>query len=145
MTMAAATFDTHQFIKTLKASGMPESQAEAISAAVQKSNESADLATKADLREYKSTIRNDLETLETSLRGDIVKLETSLRRDLVKLENDFVKLEINLSHEISDVRKDISDVRKEIQFMGQRIVFRLGGLIVTVMGGMQFLMHWHFA
>jgi uncharacterized protein YcaQ len=54
--MTAITFDTHQFIKKLKASGMPEIQAEAISAAVRESNETAGLATKTDLREYESLV-----------------------------------------------------------------------------------------
>lgn len=45
--MAAITFDTHKFIRTLKESGIPENQAEAFRAA----HIEAELATKTDLRE----------------------------------------------------------------------------------------------
>ena len=49
--MSAVTFDTLEFVKTLQASGVPAPQAEAIAAAVRDSTDSADLSTKADLRE----------------------------------------------------------------------------------------------
>jgi hypothetical protein len=45
---------------------------------VQESHEAADLATKADLREYESTIRGDLEKLETGLRHEIKKSAAAL-------------------------------------------------------------------
>lgn len=49
--MAAITFDTHKFIRTLKESGIPENQAEAIAEAFRAAHIEAELATKADLRE----------------------------------------------------------------------------------------------
>jgi hypothetical protein len=49
--MAAVTFDTLKFVKTLQAAGVSMPQAEAFAAAVRDSTESADLATKTDLRE----------------------------------------------------------------------------------------------
>lgn len=49
--MASITFDTHKFIRTIKASGIPEEQAEAIAAAFQEAHLEAELATKTDLRE----------------------------------------------------------------------------------------------
>jgi len=48
--MATVTFDTLEFVKTLESAGMPVKQAEAISMAVRKANESIDVATKGDLR-----------------------------------------------------------------------------------------------
>jgi len=45
--MATVTFDTHQFVKTLKEAGVPESQAEAFSTAVRESYEAAELTTRA--------------------------------------------------------------------------------------------------
>lgn len=47
--MSTVTFDTHKFINTLKASGLPENQAEAISEAFKEAQSEADLATKHDL------------------------------------------------------------------------------------------------
>lgn len=49
--MSAVVFDTHQFVKTLEAAGVPALQAEAISNAVKDAHESAELVTKTDLRE----------------------------------------------------------------------------------------------
>ncbi len=49
--MATITFDTHKFIRTLKAAGIPENQAEAIAEAFKEAHLEAELATKTDLRE----------------------------------------------------------------------------------------------
>ena len=49
--MPSITFDTHKFIRTLKASGIPEDQAEAIAEAFREAHIEAELATKSDLRE----------------------------------------------------------------------------------------------
>ncbi len=76
--MGAVAFDTLQFVETLKDAGVPEAQAKAFSIAVRNSHEAAELATKADLREYESTVRNDLEKLETGLRHEI----SDLRKDM---------------------------------------------------------------
>lgn len=49
--MATVTFDTLKFVKKLKESGIPESQAEAISDAIKEASGEVDVATKGDLRE----------------------------------------------------------------------------------------------
>ncbi len=54
--MTTITFDTHQFVQRLKASGLDEKQAEAITNIVKDANVSADLATKHDLAETKAEI-----------------------------------------------------------------------------------------
>src|SRR5260364_244796 len=51
--MAAAIFDTHQFVRKLKASGFDERQAEALTEAIRASHESSEVATKHDLAEMK--------------------------------------------------------------------------------------------
>jgi len=57
--MAAITFDTHKFIRTLKDAGIPENQAEAIAEAFRAAHIEAELATKTDLRklEYRLVIK----------------------------------------------------------------------------------------
>ena len=54
--MSSVTFDTHKFFKTLEAAGMPGPQAEAISNAMKEAHESAEIATKADLRELELSL-----------------------------------------------------------------------------------------
>lgn len=49
--MASITFDTHKFIRTIKAAGISEEQAEAIAMAFREAHLEAELATKTDLRE----------------------------------------------------------------------------------------------
>jgi len=65
--MATVTFDTLEFVKTLESAGIPKNQAEAISTAVGKVQDAADVATKGDIH---------------GLKGDIRVLEAKL--DLIK-------------------------------------------------------------
>ncbi len=100
-------FDTHKFVRKLKSVGFNDPQAEALTEAVQESYVSAELATKADLREYESAIRNDLEKLETNLR-----------------------------YEIHDLRKDMNvlrtDIDVKIEMLRKDIILKLGALMVAV-------------
>jgi len=90
--MAIVTFDTLKFVKTLKEAGVPESQAEAFSTAVQESHEAADLATKADLREYESVIRGDLEKLETGLRHEMGDLRHEIKALELRIHGEMLLL-----------------------------------------------------
>ena len=49
--MATVTFDTLKFVRTLKAAGIPENQAEALSEAFRDAQSDAELTTKYDLKE----------------------------------------------------------------------------------------------
>jgi hypothetical protein len=91
--MASVTFDTHKFVKSLEAAGLPEAQAEAISLAVRESQDGADLATKADLREYESAIRIDLEKLEQRLDSKIEKLELRIDARFAEVSGKFALLQ----------------------------------------------------
>jgi hypothetical protein len=57
--MSAITFDTLKFVKTLKASGMSEDQAEAIANAVKDAQETQ-LVTRYDLQKDLEPIRKEL-------------------------------------------------------------------------------------
>ena len=69
--MTTIVFDTHKFIRTLKESGIPEVQAEAISEAFRTAHIEADLATKADLQTLELALKADLRELEYRL---VIKL-----------------------------------------------------------------------
>jgi len=60
--MAAVTFDTLKFTETLEKAGVHREQASAIATAVREAHETAELATKSDMRQLEATIR------ETELR-----------------------------------------------------------------------------
>ena len=127
--MATVTFDTLKFVETLKEAGVPEPQAKAFSTAVQESQEAADLATKADLREYESVIRGDLEKLETGLRHEMSELETGLRHEMSELEaglrHEMNELKTGLRHEMNELetslRHEIGDLHHEIKELELRI------------------------
>ena len=63
--MVAVTFDTRKFVKTLKAAGAPEAQAEAFPTAMRDSHEAAELATQQDI----GNLRHEICALELRLSG----------------------------------------------------------------------------
>ena len=136
--MATVTFDTLKFVETLKEAGVPETQAKAFSTVMQESHEAADLATKADLREYESTIRGDLEKLDIGLRHEIKELETGLRHEIKELEtglrHEMKELETGLHHEISDVRHEIGNLHKDMEKLELRMTIKLGSIVVVALG-----------
>jgi hypothetical protein len=69
--MTTITFDTHKFISTIKASGIPENQAEAIAEAFRAAQIEADVATKADLQVLELALKADIRELEYRL---VIKL-----------------------------------------------------------------------
>lgn len=73
--MTTIVFDTHKFIRTLKESGIPENQAEAISEAFRAAHVEAELATKADLQALELALKADLRELEYRLT---IKLGTMM-------------------------------------------------------------------
>lgn len=58
--MSAITFDTHQIIKKLEAGGVSSEQAEAIVDAIKITQESAELATKTDIKIAISELKADM-------------------------------------------------------------------------------------
>jgi len=67
--MNAITFDALKFVQTLEEAGVDRQQATAIAQAVRDSHESADLATKGDLRELELRIVIKLGSLMVVLMG----------------------------------------------------------------------------
>ena len=86
--MTAVTFDTLKCVKTLQAAGVAMPQAEAIAAAVRDSTDSAELATKADLRELKAVLKSDLRELELSMTiklGGMLVVAVGILAAIIKL------------------------------------------------------------
>jgi hypothetical protein len=69
--MATVTFDTLKFVKTLQSAGVDAPQAEAIAAAVRDSSESAELATKSDLRQIESSTKAEFALLRAEMREQL--------------------------------------------------------------------------
>jgi hypothetical protein len=86
--MAAVTFGSLKFVKTLQVAGVAAPQAEAFAFAVRDSTKSADLAAKADLREPKTELKIDLARLEERMTikcGAVMAVTIGVIAALVKL------------------------------------------------------------
>ena len=77
----AITFDTHAYVKKLKAVGFSEEQAETL-ATTQAELIDERLATKHDIE----GLKHDIKELEITLKRDMKELETSLKRDIKESE-----------------------------------------------------------
>jgi hypothetical protein len=101
--MTTAPFDTLKFVQRLKAAGIPEAQAEAMSEAFKDAQGEAEFATKADIAE----VKRDIESLRLATKADIAELKTELKTD-------------------------IANVRTEIERMGRVIVMWNVGTLIAV-------------
>jgi hypothetical protein len=84
MREAVHTFDTHQYIKSFKKTGMKEVQAEAIITAIKESRDFdfSRLATKDQIKLLQSdikTVEQKIETSEERLRGEIKEVEVKIK------------------------------------------------------------------
>jgi len=90
--MAPVPFDTQKFVETLTASGLPDSQAKAISSAFREAI-NAEFATKSDLHELELKIKTEIRELRDELKGDI----HNLKSDVHELKSDMHKLELRMT------------------------------------------------
>lgn len=72
--MATITFDTLKFVERLKAAGVSDAQAKAEAEAFAEVLNTADVATKRDLKEMESTLRRDMAELKVDLLKWVVGL-----------------------------------------------------------------------
>jgi len=80
------TFDTLQYVKTLKAADVPEKQAEAQANALSQVLNTQDVATKQDLRELENSTDSKFELLrkEMDLRFSQIDAKVeSIRKDII--------------------------------------------------------------
>jgi len=82
--MSTVTFDTLECVRTLEAAGMPVQQAEALSVVVRKAQDSADVATKGEVRELGAELATRIDKLDAK----VDKLDTKV--DLLKWMLGFV-------------------------------------------------------
>ncbi|MGE7413039.1 coiled-coil domain-containing protein [Methylobacterium tarhaniae] len=154
-TMTAVAFDTYALVRRLKASGLSEDQAEAITGALKDGRDSdlAQLATKADLRESVLTLKADLRESEAALKSDLRESEAALKSDLREseanlktelrdsvsvLRTDLRETEIRLEGRITDLAHKLdlglAVSRAEIKVLEQRMTVKLGALVAAAVG-----------
>jgi hypothetical protein len=89
--MAIPAFDTHAYVKRLKAAGFNEEQAEAqadLQAQVLSSLVTEKLATKEDIL----TIKNDVANLKNELITDILRAENQTKQEFIRITGRFNQL-----------------------------------------------------
>ncbi|WP_440862583.1 coiled-coil domain-containing protein [Symbiopectobacterium purcellii] len=114
--MGQVAFDTQEFVETLENAGLPKEQARAISIAVRKSHEVADVATRRDLEDAKKDI---------GVRFDKVDAQIAeVRKDL--------SAEMNLKFERTDAQ--VALLRKDIESLTNRLVIKMASIMVGLIG-----------
>ena len=118
--------DTLSYANRLKAAGMASALAEEqamVMSEVLDSNVSQ-LSTRTELQSTEKALRGEIQAVETALRGEIQAVETALRGEIQVVEKN-VKTDIkNLDH----------NIRQELLLLEQRMVIKLGGMMVLSLG-----------
>ena len=112
-TPAAVTFDTLSAAQELKETGFEDRQAEAVVTTISKAM-SETVATKADLQ----LVRSDFELLRSEFE--------SLRQ---YVDSRFERLEIKFDGKLDALEQSL---RQEMAALENRIILKLGGLMVTM-------------
>ena len=82
--MTTYTIDTHETVRQFVAAGIPDKQAEAIVAALSRSD--ADIATKTDLRQEIASAKADLQQEIVAVRADLDVLRSEVKAGQSKAE-----------------------------------------------------------
>ena len=130
--MAPVPFDTQKFVETLTASGLPDSQAKAISSAFREAIE-AEFATKSDLRELELAIKSEIRELRDELRGDV----HNLKSDVHELKSDVQELKSDVQELKSDVRElksDVHELKSDMHKLELRMTIKLGAMQAVGIG-----------
>ncbi|WP_176488855.1 DUF1640 domain-containing protein [Candidatus Regiella insecticola] len=143
--MAQVAFDTQEFVETLESAGFPINQAKALSVAVRKSHEVADVATKRDLEDVRRDLSAEIVGLRKDMEARFEKTDAQMEARFAQMEARFEKTDAQMEArfekteaQIADVRKDflteMSLMRKDIEKSGMQTTIRLGGMLVVAVG-----------
>lgn len=92
-------------------------------------------ALRKDLESTEATLRTDLENTEATLRTDLGNTETALRTDMANAE---AALRKDLENTATALRKDLESTKTALQGqmreLEQRMTVRLGAMIAAAMG-----------
>ena len=121
---AAVTFDTLAAAQELRTSGLEERQAEAIVTTISKAM-SETVATKADLELQGAATRADIAATKADLELQIAETKAGL-------ESQIAETKAGLESQIAETRADIEALKQSMISMQDKIVIRLGALMVTM-------------
>ena len=145
-TPATVTFDTLSAAQELRKTGFEDRQAEAIVSTISKAM-SETVATKADLELQSAVTKADIEAMGAELRAGTEALRSELKADNkalrseLKADNEALRTEFKLFQQSVDSRFEKvylrfdtleQSLRQEMAAQENRIILKLGGLMVTM-------------
>lgn len=114
--MGQVAFDTQEFVETLENAGLPKDQAKAISIAVRKSHEVADVATKRDLED----VHKDLTVQIADVRKD--------------MDARFEKTDAQIANVRKDLSAEIVLLRKDVEHTANGLLIKLSAVMLAIAG-----------
>ena len=148
-------FDTHQIVKNFISAGFTEQQAEAVTNEQKRIIES-NLANKKDIAEVKrdikeldakltreiAEVKREIKEVDAKLTKEIAEVKRDIKEVDAKLTREIKQLDAKLTREIKEVdaklTKEIAqlgiDFKKDIQIQQNKIIFRLGSVMVIGIG-----------
>ena len=124
--MNALHFDSLTYANRLKAAGMEaglaEVQASAMTEVIQ--GHSHNLSTKPELQQLGQDLRKDMQSLKSELHQDMQSLKSELHQDMQSLRSE-------LHQNMQSLRVEF---QKDMQLLEQRMVIKLGSLMVLAIG-----------
>ncbi|WP_440867873.1 DUF1640 domain-containing protein [Symbiopectobacterium purcellii] len=139
--MGQVAFDTQEFVETLENAGLPKDQARAISIAVRKSHEVADVATRRDLEDAKKDIGARFDKVDARFE----KVDTQIAEVKKDLSAKIAEARKDLAFDIADARKEaaaradrtdaqIALMHKDIESLTNKLVIKMASIMVGVIG-----------
>ena len=135
--MKAANFDSLTYANRLKAAGMDgglaEVQASVMTEVIQ--DHFHTLSTKQELQQVSLDLRKEINLMGQDLRKEMNLMGQDLRKDM-QLQGQELRKDMQLQGQ--DLRKDMQllrlEVQKDMQLLEQRMVIKLGSLMVLAIG-----------
>jgi len=128
---AVVTFDTLIAAQQLRNSGFDDRQAEAIVTTINTAmNET--VATKADLELQGTATRKDLEVQTAEIRAEIAVTRSEIAVTRKELEAQIAVTRKDLEAQMAVIRADIAALKQTMASMQDKIVIRLGALMVSM-------------
>jgi DNA repair exonuclease SbcCD ATPase subunit len=123
MREAVHTFDTHEYVKSFKQTGMKEVQAEAIVKAIKESRDFdfSRLATKDQIKLLQSDIKGVEQRLEAEIKGVEQRLEQKIENVEQKIENVEQKLVAEVKTIEQRLEQKIENVEQKIETSEERL------------------------
>ena len=94
--------------------------------------------TKADIQELRSDLKADIQELRSELKADIQELRSELKADIQELRGetkaDIQELRAETKGDIQELRSEMALLRADMALLEHRLLTRLGGLIVVLVG-----------